>query len=111
LQNDLLANPPSFADSRIVDVKTQRGEVLAEETIRKLPAQPALPVVQVLTLKCINRLIIAAVVFAVADEISDESAPQAGGLWAWCSYLNGLIRRLLANTGPPNLLGRGQPSI
>jgi hypothetical protein len=72
LENDLVANSPTFADSGVIDIEANGGEILPEKPIRQFPAQPTLPFIEIFALECIDRLIIAAVMFAVADEISDE---------------------------------------
>ena len=57
LQNDLRTYPPALTDPRFVDLEVQRGEVLAEETIRELAPEPSLPLVEVLTLEGVDGLI------------------------------------------------------
>src|SRR6187549_4109906 len=49
-ENDLLANPPALTDTRIIDLKTRRRQVLAEETVGQFAAEPALPLVEIFTL-------------------------------------------------------------
>src|SRR4029453_4216092 len=70
------------------------------------PAQPTLPFVQILTLEGIDRLIITAVMFAVADEISNQPTTQAGALRPRRAYLDWPIGGLLADPRPPDFLVR-----
>ena len=87
---DLLADSPTLTDPRLVDLEVQRGEVLAEETVRELAAQPAFPIVEVFALEGVDRLIIAAVMLAVANEVPDQPAAQACGLRPRRPYLDRL---------------------
>ena len=114
LQNDLLTNPPALTDTRIVDLKTRRRQVLAEETVRQFAAEPALPLVEIFTLEGIDRLIVAAVMLAVTDEIPDQPAAQSGGFSPGPRTSTGsLIGCLPIPVHPVSLygLGSGRPIL
>ena len=75
-------DPPALADPRLVHVDPGRGQVLAEEAVGQLAAQPLRPAVQVLALERVHRLVVAAVVLAVADEVTDQRRCPARRAWA-----------------------------
>ena len=87
LQNDLRTDPPALTDPRIVDLQAQGCEVLAEEPTREFALEPSLPLVQILTLKGVHGLTVAAVVLAVSDEVPDQPAAQTAGLRPRCPNL------------------------
>ena len=82
LQHQLVADPPLLADHRAVHVDAGRGQVLAEQAARQLPAELLLPPVVVLAGVRVDRLVVAAVVLDVEDLVADQAAVQPGGLRA-----------------------------
>ena len=90
-------DPPAFADPGLVDVDAAGGQVLPEESVRQLPAQPDGPAVEILALEGVHRLAIAPMMAAVPDEVPDQAAPQSCGLRTWVANLDRSGDGLLAD--------------
>ena len=100
LKDYLLAHAPTLTQAGFVDLESDRGEVLAEETVGQLAPKLALPLVEVLPLKGVDGLLVAAVVLSVADEVPDQPAAQTGRLRPGCAYLDRSKVRLLPDARP-----------
>jgi hypothetical protein len=104
LKDHLATHAPTLAQAGFVDLESDRGEILAEETIGQLTPETALPCVEVLPLKRVQSLPVAAVVLSVADEVANEPTPQTSRLRPGCAYLYGSKGRLLPDASPPGVL-------
>jgi hypothetical protein len=65
-----------------------------------------LPLVEILALEGINGLLVTTMVLSVADEVSDQPAPQTDGLRPRSANLYRVKGRLLCNTRPSGGLVR-----
>ena len=93
-----LTDLPARADDRVIHVEPDRREVLAEHAVIELPAQLPAPPVHFLARHGIHRLIVAAVVFAVPDEVPEDAAAEAAVLRAGRPHAD-LRHRTLADPG------------
>src|SRR5690606_27117269 len=66
----------SRPEDQSVDVQPARGDVLPEDAVTQLPAELALPPVQLLAGEEIDRLAVPAVVPLVTDVVPDDAAAQ-----------------------------------
>ena len=94
---DIGADPPALAEPRLVDVDPPGRQVLPEEPVGQLPAQTLLPAVQIFPRERVHGLVVAAVVLAVADVVTDQSTAQPGLLGPGCAYLDRSVDRALAD--------------
>ena len=106
LQHHLVADLPPLADPGFVDLQVDSGQVLTEEPVRELTAEPGGPPVQILALEGVHGLTVAAVVLDVADEVADHAAAQTAVLGSRSPQLHRTALRLLADAGGLGLLVR-----
>jgi hypothetical protein len=106
LQHHGVAYPPLLAHHGAADIHSGRRQVLAEETARQTTIEFTFPPVEVLPGVHVNRLIVAAVTFRIADRVAHQAAVQAGRLRARRAQLDRMIDRSLVDAGDGHALRR-----
>jgi len=99
LEADDVADGPDLSDEGAVDVEAGDGEVLAERSGREVPTHLGSPVRELVVRDGIHRLVGAAMVAPVADEVLDHPAPEARRFVPGVAQVHGSVDGRLVYAG------------
>jgi hypothetical protein len=111
LKDYVATHAPALTQPSGIDLQPHRGEVLAEETVGQLTSETAFPLVEILTLKRVHGLLIAAVMLSVAYEVPNQPAATTGRLRPRCAHRYRSLGGLLPNACPAHLFVRIGPWV